>query len=130
MGRSDNVGLPFWRLYIVRFIAKMMESGPVLHQNSHFLISRFAQDCTSFPNVQYMCKFCARLYCSPQCTIYVQDLHKICARLYFSPNAPSPLTIYAQNIIIQQVITFSIFLFKSTGQTTFNKKIQIRCDFF
>ena len=42
MGRSDNVGLPFWRLYIVRFIAKMTESGPVLHQNSHFLVSNLA----------------------------------------------------------------------------------------
>ena len=46
----------------------------------------------------------------PQWAIYVYD----CTSL---PNALRLLTIYAQNIIIQQVIKFSIFLFKSTGQT-------------
>ena len=60
----------------------------------------YAQDCTYFPNVQYMRKIvlisptrniCARLYLFPQCAIYPQDLCKIvlispmyniCARLY------------------------------------------------
>ena len=46
----------------------------------------------------------------PQWAIYVQD----CTSL---PNALGLLTIYAQNIIIQQVIKCSIFLFKLTGQT-------------
>ena len=93
----------------------------------------YAQDCTSFSNAQDshkivllspMDNICARLYFSPQCAIYVQD----CTYL---PSVPDPLTIYAQNIIIQQVIKFSIFLFKLTGQTTYNKekKNQIRCDF-
>ena len=45
-----------------------------------------------------------------QWAIYVLD----CTSL---PNALPLLTIYAQNIIIPQVIKFSIFLFKSTGQT-------------
>ena len=49
-------------------------------------------------------------YFFPQWSIYVQD----CTSL---PNALCLLTIYAQNIIIQQVIKFSIFLFKLTGQT-------------
>ena len=46
----------------------------------------------------------------PQWTTYVQDSTSL-------PNSLGLLTIYAQNIIIQQVIKFSIFLFKSTGQT-------------
>ena len=80
------------------------------------------------PSAQYMHKICAKLYFSPQCAIYAQDLHKICPRLGFCPNALGPLTIYAQNIIVQQVITFCIFLFKSTGQTTFNKKKTFKLD--
>ena len=71
-----------------------------------------AQDCTSFSNAQYMCKICARLYFFLQCAIYAQDF----------------ITIYAQNIIIQQVIKLSIFLFKLTGQTTFNKEKKIKSD--
>ena len=58
--------------------------------------ARFVQDCTYFPNTQYMRKICicARLYLFPQCAIYAQDLCKIvlispmrniCTRLYFSP---------------------------------------------
>ena len=46
----------------------------------------------------------------PQWAIYVQDSTSLL-------NSLGLLTIYAQNIIIQQVIKFSIFLFKSTGQT-------------
>ena len=78
------------------------------------ICARFAQDCTSFSNAQYMHKICARLYLFLQCAIYAQDLHKIvlispmrnicarfaqdftffpnvqylckiCTRLYFSP---------------------------------------------
>ena len=45
-----------------------------------------------------------------QWAIYVQDSTSL-------PNSLGLLTIYAQNIIIQQVIKFSIFLFKLTGQT-------------
>ena len=41
------------------------------------LCARFAQGYTYFPNVQYMCKICGRLYLFPQCAIYAQDLHKI-----------------------------------------------------
>ena len=37
----------------------------------------YAQDCTYFPNAQYMCTICTRLYFFPQCAIYVQDLLKI-----------------------------------------------------
>ena len=37
------------------------------------ICARFAQDCSYFSNVQYMCKICARLYVFPQCTIYAQD---------------------------------------------------------
>ena len=48
-------------------------------------------------------------YFFPQWAIYVQD----CTSL---PNALGLLTIYAQNIIIQQVIKFSVFLFKLTAQ--------------
>ena len=48
-------------------------------------------------------------YFFPQWAIYVQD----CTSL---PNALGLLTIYAQSIIIQQVIKFSIFLFQLTGQ--------------
>ena len=33
----------------------------------------YAQDCTSFPDAQYMHKICARLYFFLQCTIYAQD---------------------------------------------------------
>ena len=52
------------------------------------ICARFAQDCTSFPNAQYM-------YLFLQCAIYAQDctyflnaqyMHKICARLYFFLN--------------------------------------------
>ena len=71
-----------------------------------FVCARFQQ---IFWDTMYMCKICARLYFFLQCAIYVQD---------FS-------TIYAQNIIIQQVIKFSIFLFKLTGQTTYNKEKKI-----
>ena len=98
----------------------------------------YAQDCTYFPNAQYLRKVvllsakrnvCARLYIFPQCAM--------CAR--FSPDCTSfpnvlgPLTIYAQKYIItHQVTKFSIFLSKSTGQTKYNKEKtdQIRCDFF
>ena len=41
------------------------------------ICARFAQDCTFFPNAQYMCKICTRLYLFLQCAIYVQDLHWI-----------------------------------------------------
>ena len=44
--------------------------------------TRFAQDCTYFPNVQYRCKICTRLYFFLQCAVYAQDLCKICARLF------------------------------------------------
>ena len=77
------------------------------------ICTRFAKDCTHFSNTQYMCTICARLYFFSQWAIYVQD----CTSLL---NALDPLTIYAQNIIIQQVIKFSIFFFKLTGQTTYN----------
>ena len=59
----------------------------------------YAQDCTSFPNAQYMHK----IVLLSQCTIYAQDLCKIvllspmciiCARLYFFPQC----TIYAQDL--------------------------------
>ena len=53
-----------------------------------------------------MRKICARLYFFLQCAIYVQDFTTICA----------------QNIITQQVIKCSIFLFKLTGQTNYNKE--------
>ena len=39
--------------------------------------ARFAQDRTSFPDAQYMCKICARLYFFLQYVIYAQDLCKI-----------------------------------------------------
>ena len=93
-------------------------------------------------NAQYMCNIYARF--SPQCAIYGQNLRKvvllspmrnICKRLYFFPqcaiyaqdctslpSVPCPLTIYALNIIIQQVIKVSIFLFELTGQTTYNEE--------
>ena len=67
------------------------------------ICARSAQDCTSFSNVQYMHKICARLHFFRQWAIYVQD----CTSL---PAALGPLTIYAQNIIILQVIKFSIIL--------------------
>ena len=41
------------------------------------IYARFAQDCTYFPNAQYMHKICARLYLFPECAIYAQDLCKI-----------------------------------------------------
>ena len=41
------------------------------------ICTRFVQDCTSFLNVQYMCKVCARLYFFLQCAIYAQDLRNI-----------------------------------------------------
>ena len=41
------------------------------------IYARFAQDCTSFSNAQYMHKICTRLYLFLQCAIYVQDLCKI-----------------------------------------------------
>ena len=41
------------------------------------ICARFAQDCTHFPNAQYMHKIWARLYFFLQCAIYVQDLCKI-----------------------------------------------------
>ena len=41
------------------------------------ICARFAQDCTYFSNVQYICKICARLYLFPQCPIYAHDLRKI-----------------------------------------------------
>ena len=41
------------------------------------ICARFAQDCTYFPNAQYMRKNCERLYFFLRCTIYGQDLHKI-----------------------------------------------------
>ena len=41
------------------------------------ICARFAQDCTSFSNVQYMHKICARLYFFLQCAIYAQDSRKI-----------------------------------------------------
>ena len=68
------------------------------------IFTRFAQDCTYFPNAQYMCKSCARLYFFPQCDIYAQDctyfpnaqymrkivlislMRNICARLYLTSN--------------------------------------------
>ena len=43
----------------------------------HNICARFAQDCTSFSNVQYMLKICTKLYFFLQCAIYAQDLHKI-----------------------------------------------------
>ena len=46
----------------------------------------------------------------PQWGIYAQDSTS-------RPNSLGLLTNYAQNIVIQQVIKFSVFLFKSTGQT-------------
>ena len=45
----------------------------VLLSPVHNICARFAQDCTFFPNAQYMRKICVRLYLFPQCTIYVQD---------------------------------------------------------
>ena len=67
-----------------------------------FQCARFAQDCTSFPDAQYMHKIvvivlsssmrniCARLYffCN------VQYMRKICTRLYFFPQC----AIYAQDL--------------------------------
>ena len=41
------------------------------------ICTRFVQDCTYFPNAQYMHKICARLYLFPQCAIYAQHLQKI-----------------------------------------------------
>ena len=96
-------------------------------------------DCCILRKEMSLCNICTRF--SPQCAIYAQDLpkivRKICTRLYFFsqcaiyvqhctslPNPPGPLTIYAINIVTQQVINFSIFLFKSTGQTTCNKEIK------
>ena len=37
----------------------------------------YVQDCTSFPNAQYMHKICTRLYLFLHCAIYPQDLCKI-----------------------------------------------------
>ena len=65
-----------------------------------------------FWDTLYMRKICARLYFFLQCAIYVQDF----------------TTIYTQNIIIQQVITFSIFLFGMTGQTTYHKEKKFKSD--
>ena len=62
-----------------------------------------------------MRKICARLYFFLQWAIYVQDFTSL-------PNALGPLTIYAQNIIIQYVIRILYFLIQLTGQTTYNKE--------
>ena len=101
----------------------------------------YVQDLHKIVLIFPMRTICARLYFSPQCAIYAQDCrhywkkyvtYHICHIYFFPllaiyvqdctsrPNAPGPLTIYAQNIVIQQVIKFSIFLFKLTGQTTYN----------
>ena len=50
--------------------------------------TRFAQDCTYFPNVQYMYKICTRF--AQDCTI--SPMRNICARLYLFPQC----AIYAQ----------------------------------
>ena len=44
----------------------------------------YAHDCTSFPNVQYMCKICTS---AQYCTYFsnAQYMRKICVRLYFFP---------------------------------------------
>ena len=76
------------------FILSMRNICVIFEQDSLSMrnkCARFAQDCTYFLNAQYMRKICTRLYF--QSAIYVQDI----------------TTIYALNIIIQQVIKFSIF---------------------
>ena len=66
------------------------------------ICSRFAQDCTYFPNAQCMHKICTRLYLFLQCAKYRQDLCKIvllspmrniCTRLYLFPHC----ALYAQD---------------------------------
>ena len=100
----------------------------VLLSPIHNICARFVQDCISFPNVQYMRKICTRLHFSPHCAIYVQKLHKI---VLFSAMCYTLPTFMHSTSIIKQVIKFSIFLFKSISQTTYNKeKNQIICDFF
>ena len=60
----------------------------------------FAKDCIYLPNAQYMRKI-VLLFPSAQ---YMRKI------VLLFPSALGPLTIYAQNIIIQQVIKFSIIL--------------------
>ena len=77
---------------IVLFLqCAIYERKIVLTSSMYNICTRFAQDCTSFSNAQYMCKICARLYLFPQCArlylflqcaIYAQYMRKICARLY------------------------------------------------
>ena len=92
----------------------------------------YAQDRTYSPcaiYVQYMRKICAKLYFFPQCAIYAQDLHKIvllfpigniCARLYFSPQCATPSHHLRTKHHHSEGHTISIFVFKLTGQTTYN----------
>ena len=103
-------------------------------QYMHMIWARFSLQCArlySFPQCARFAQHCTL----SQCAIHAQDLYKIvllsamrniCPRFAQDctspPNALGPLTIYASSIIIQLVITFSIFLFKSTGQTLNNKE--------
>ena len=60
------------------------------------ICARFVQDCTYFPDAQYMCNICARLYFFLQCAKYAQDFSYFpnaqdcsyfpqCSRLYLFP---------------------------------------------
>ena len=85
------------RLYLFPQCAIYAQDLPkiVLISPMRNICTRFAQDCTYFPNAQCMRKICARLYLFLQCAIYAQDctyfpnaqyMCNICSRLYLTSN--------------------------------------------
>ena len=76
---------------------------------------RFAQDCTYFPNAQYMHKIHTRLYFFLQCAIYAQDLHKI---VLLSPMRSVPKNLLESG---EQCIVGSPFNFVFSGCLTRRK---------
>ena len=62
-----------WRkIVLISSMRKIVLLSPMRN-----ICARFAQNCTSFPNAQYMHKICPRLYLFVQCAIYAQDWCKI-----------------------------------------------------
>ena len=65
----------YWEKHVTIYVQDLRKI--VLLSRMHNICAIYAQDCTYFPNVQYMRKICARLYLFLQCAIYAQDLRKI-----------------------------------------------------
>ena len=99
----------------------------------------YVQDLCKSILLSPMCNICTRLqvleeicHISHMSHILLSPMGNICARLYFSPECARPSHHLCTKHHHSAGHKISIFLFRLTGQTTYNweKKNQIRCDFF